>query len=69
MIQSIEESFLIDFQTGNNGICCDLLLLKLEVDELINYFKVMDKKSKIALAVIKKAYNKFPETQTFVSKA
>ena len=29
----------------------------------------MDKKSKIALAVIKKPYNKFPETQTFVSKA
>ena len=29
----------------------------------------MDKKAKIALAVIKKVYDKFPETQKFIDKA
>ena len=29
----------------------------------------MDKKTKIALAVIKKVYDKFPETQKFIDKA
>ena len=46
-----------------------MLTLKLKVDELMNYFKAMDKKAKIALAVIKKVYNKFLETQTFINKA
>ena len=35
----------------------------------MNYFKVMDKKAKMTLTVIKKVYNKFPETQTFINKA
>ena len=29
----------------------------------------MDKKAKMTLTVIKKVYNKFPETQTFINKA
>ena len=53
----------------NNTIYRDSLTLKLKVDELINYFEAMDKKAKIALAVIKKVCDKFPETQTFINKA
>ena len=34
----------------------------------MKYFKAFDKKAKIALAVIKKGYYKFPETQTFCQK-
>ena len=35
----------------------------------MKYFKAMDKKAKITLAVIKKVFDKFPETQTFIDKA
>ena len=33
------------------------------------YHLNMDKKAKIALTVIKKIYDKFPETQAFIKKA
>ena len=33
---------------------CKKHILKLEVDELMNYFKAVDKKAKITLAVLKK---------------
>ena len=36
--------------------------------KLMKYFKAFDRKAKIALAVIKKGYYKFPETQTFCQK-
>ena len=34
----------------------------------MNFFKAMDKKAKIALAVVKKVYDKFPKTQIFINK-
>ena len=43
-------------------------ILKLEVDELVKHFKAVSKKSKIALAVIKKVYDGFPDTQKFIKK-
>ena len=59
---------MIDLLTTNNVIYLDLLTLKLKVDELMNFFKAMDKKAKIALAVVKKVYDKFPKTQIFINK-
>ena len=35
----------------------------------MKYFKAMDKKTKINLAVIKKMFDKFPETRAFIDKA
>ena len=35
----------------------------------MKYFKAMDKKPKINLAVIKKMFDKFPETRAFIDKA
>ena len=63
------ESFLIDLLTTNNAMYGDFLTLKLNVDELINCFKAIDKIVMIALAVTRKVYDKFPETQTFINKA
>ena len=60
--QSIEENFLIDLMTTNNAVYQESLTLKLKVDELMNYFKSMDTKANTPLYVIKKVYNKFPDT-------
>ena len=62
LTQSIEESFFIDLLTTNNAVYQELLTLKLKIDELMNYFKSMDTKANTSLNVIKKVYNKFPDT-------
>ena len=79
MAQSIEESFFIDLLITNNvtryvnvtplSKCnCGLLTLRLKVDELMNYFKIMDRKAKIALADIKKFRISFLKLKHLLTK-